>query len=381
MRQNLTAMKPYPLKSLSIALLAFSPAFLHAESIHIAQSANTSDASPPSSTAAVQSSPNSIPSVPGVQAVPREPEARSLIGRTVFGSDEKELGHLKDLVVALNSGAIVFGVVSTGEGDRAVPFSEFETRLGEQGLHLKLNADSKTLNDAPRFEKARLGEFRSGEPLREKAYQPFDRQPPATVANEQLVLVSDLANTPLVRNGQPLGRIEDVLVHLETRIAQLLVNVEGNNNTPSTMFTLPLYGITITKDNEINTTFTADQFTSVPTATGNAPTLIANASSATLMWSAYGNSAKLDAAPRSSPAFQDRPIAARPPVDEIRNALAADPHTRSEQVRVVAAPNRVVLQGVVSDEDDRRRVENRVSEAAGGWTIDNQIRVASADSE
>jgi osmotically-inducible protein OsmY len=43
---------------------------------------------------------------------------------------------------------------------------------------------------------------------------------------------------------------------------------------------------------------------------------------------------------------------------------------------VVAAHDRVILMGNVQAEDDKRRVETRAAQAAGGWKIDNQLRIA-----
>ncbi|HLP78898.1 MAG TPA: PRC-barrel domain-containing protein [Candidatus Paceibacterota bacterium] len=79
--------------------------------------------------------------------------ASKVIGREVRSNSDQKIGKIDDLVVDLESGRILYAVVSAGGfigvGDRlvAVPVSVFT----EQNKQLRLDADKQKLTDAPQF--------------------------------------------------------------------------------------------------------------------------------------------------------------------------------------------------------------------------------------
>jgi sporulation protein YlmC with PRC-barrel domain len=82
--------------------------------------------------------------------------AKKLMGRVIHDSQDQKIGDLKDMVVDLESGHVLYGIVSAGGflgiGDEltAVPPSAF-TSSSEQKL--TMNVDKEKLKAAPRFTK------------------------------------------------------------------------------------------------------------------------------------------------------------------------------------------------------------------------------------
>lgn len=340
---------------------------------------------------ALHAGPSSAP-VPPETSTPAAPSAtrinrdHALIGRDVFDANNRKLGQLDDFVIAADSGEILYGIVSTAAGLRAVPFG---TLTPEQNpgtpMRLRLPVKETVWNDMPRFEKRQLDQLRAGNAHQQDLYRRFDLQPIAAYPGEQqrLALASETAGKPLHRAGQVIGRIEDILVHFESQIATVLLvpsSPATDRQVVAQKYILPFYGIAPSPSNEFTTTLSSQQFTAVQSPATPEQAMSVPTVGSPYQWSAYGASATLLAP--TPPPFQGRDLSAsRPPLREIRQALSADPHTRSAQVSVLAASDRVILRGHVQDEDDKRRVENRVAEAAGGWKIDNQLRIAGATEE
>src|SRR5215207_6990000 len=90
--------------------------------------------------------------------------AKKLIGREIQTTQNQKAGELKDLVVDLESGRVLYGVISAGGfagiGDEltAVPTSAFTSATDAS---LTIDADKEKLKNAPRFTKdheAKLGD-------------------------------------------------------------------------------------------------------------------------------------------------------------------------------------------------------------------------------
>jgi osmotically-inducible protein OsmY len=59
----------------------------------------------------------------------------------------------------------------------------------------------------------------------------------------------------------------------------------------------------------------------------------------------------------------------------IQSAIQADQSLASEDVRVQQTGNRIMLQGKVSSEQVKTRIETMAKEAAAGVEIDNKLKV------
>jgi sporulation protein YlmC with PRC-barrel domain len=317
-------------------------------------------------------------------------QASALIGREVVGARDVKLGQLDDFIVDADSGRIIYGVVSSvgtngaGGGFHAVPFTAFIPELAPGGLRMRLNVEEAVWTKAPHFEKGRLEHLIEGM-LREDTYQHYGLQPPFKTQpaeqRQRLVLVRELLGKELHRGDRSIGKIEDVIVHLESQMAALLLDPRDDFVQTDQKFILPFGSIALAENKSWGTTLSAQDFTAAQASTDATWAMSSGAFRTPYLWPAYGASATplASTAPAIIPPVQNRGLSAsRPPIEEIRETLAADPHTRLATVKVIAAHDRVILQGVVQDEDDKRRVENRAAESAGGWKIDNQLRIAGA---
>lgn len=364
------------------ALLALSPAFISAS---FAQPLSAPPIIPAMDTGRPAPTQAEVAAMPEYQPIPREREARALIGREIVGLEGERLGRLNDMALFAEDGQIVYLIVSSGTDSRAFPFSALRPEQAEKGLVLRLPVNEKTWKDTPRFDKAQLDTLLPGQPQQETLHRHFGQAiMPAGLQEQRLALVTETVGKTLRYEGRDLGKIEDVLIHLDSGISALLLNPRRGNNgaLPDQKFTLPFRALAPAEDGSFSTTLSPQQFTSVHVETGSTPARSADASAAPYVWSAYGASATVLAHTNPPAPFQGRDLSAsRPPVVEIRDALAADPNTRYIPVQIVAASDRVILQGVVQDEDARRRVENLVSGVSGGWIIDNRLRIASAVQE
>lgn len=338
--------------------------------------------------AAPASTPATAPAAaetPAADSVARARQDHALIGREVFGTNNKKAGQLDDFVIASDSGDILYALVSTAAGLRAVPFSVL-TPEQTQGvpMRLRLATTDEAWNDVPRFEKRQLDQLRAGTPQQQDLYRHFSLQPITAYPGEQqrLSLASEIVGKPLHRAGQVIGRVEDILVHFESRIATVLLapSEKTSDAAIAQKYILPFSGVAPSSATELTTTLTPRQFTAVQSPATPEQAMTAPTAGSPYQWSAYGASATLLAP--TPPPFQGRDLSAsRPPLQAIREALASDPNTRMATVNVLAGSDRVILRGYVQDEDDKRRVEARVGQVAGGWMIDNQLRIASAGGE
>ncbi|MDF3055889.1 MAG: PRC-barrel domain protein [Rariglobus sp.] len=328
--------------------------------------------------------PNTIPATSANYEDSRGRPASALIGRDVVGANDARLGQLGDFLVDSYSGKIIYGVVSTGGTKvpgvvlRAVPFNAFIPELATDGLRLRLNIEEATWAKVPSFEIRQLDRLSKEGVLREDIYRYFGQQPPLVTRmdEQQLVSARETTGKPVLRGDQTIGNIEDVIVHLEAQVAAVLFDPRDDFVGTDQKFILPFGSLARIENNVFVTALNLQDFTTARVSTDATWAMSTGAFRTPYLWPAYGTSAT---PLTNTPPLQNVGLSAtRPPVEEIRQALASDAHTRWTQVNVVAAHDRVILQGVVQDEDDKRRVESRVSQSAGGWKIDNQIRIAGA---
>lgn len=75
----------------------------------------------------------------------------------------------------------------------------------------------------------------------------------------------------------------------------------------------------------------------------------------------------------------NEPIVRRMPdayvVARVKEALAQDPRTGEQDIKLMVDANRILLRGEMASEEHRRATEAVVREAAPGYQIDNQIKV------
>src|SRR5512146_1598819 len=76
--------------------------------------------------------------------------ANQVYGHQVMGSDNQKIGNLNNLVVDLESGRILYGVIGTGQSRVAAP-PEIFTQTTPSGNELRVNATKQKVDGAPKF--------------------------------------------------------------------------------------------------------------------------------------------------------------------------------------------------------------------------------------
>ena len=92
----------------------------------------------------------------------------------------------------------------------------------------------------------------------------------------------------------------------------------------------------------------------------------------------HDNDRALDDARRQD-ADRDRVARAQPPIDAVRRAVRAEAPDSQQDVRVTAEDDKLVLRGTVPSENIKDRIEDRAEEAAAGWDVDSELRVAQSE--
>ena len=83
--------------------------------------------------------------------------ASTLIGDKVLNSDDKELGNIEDFMVDLDTGCIVYAVLSfggfLGMGDKLFAIPWVSLRVDREEECFRFDIDQETLEKAPGFDK------------------------------------------------------------------------------------------------------------------------------------------------------------------------------------------------------------------------------------
>src|SRR5215472_8402127 len=79
-------------------------------------------------------------------------QADKVYGNEVFTSDNQKVGKLNNLVVDLETGRILYGVIGASKGRVAVPPQIFTSTLPSSDKNLHVNVDKAKIEGAPQFD-------------------------------------------------------------------------------------------------------------------------------------------------------------------------------------------------------------------------------------
>lgn len=313
---------------------------------------------------------------PGQQL--RKQGANELAGMTVQNRNGESLGKVKDFVVDANTGQVLYtvigsgGVLGIGETLHAVPVSalNYDSTTGAERLTLDIAADRWSA--APRFRKDRISSLQADQEGRSTFEYygqswPISSQPQQ---QQQLVMANDIIGKNLSNGGQQVGSIQDVLLQFQNRTAALLIDPSDDFAGTDQHYIVPFNKLTATGGDSLATSLTRQDLSSAQVAQGDA-------------WASPGGSS-IFVLPREERVAQtpDQSAQGQPPVAQIREALRSDTSIAQQggqNVQVLAQGDKVVLLGTVQSEEAKDKIEERAEEAAQGWDVDNQIRVATAE--
>jgi len=187
--------------------------------------------------------------------------ANKLIGKTVYSSDNQKIGKLDHLIVDLESGRILYAVVSTGVlgvggHDYAVAPAVFSDVRGDT-VHMSI--DKTKLLGAPEFSSNidkpdQLGQAS----FISQVYQYFGESPwwqgSSTAANagtfNNVHKVKDLIGMKVKNVGnEDIGKVDNVIVNLPAgRVPYVILNPDSSLNLGGNYYALPPNALTWNTD-------------------------------------------------------------------------------------------------------------------------------------
>lgn len=338
----------------------------------------------------------------------RGTHASELLGRDIRTPQDEDLGQLSDFVIDAQSGKVLYavvasgGVVGIGQTLRAVPVTALKQSSSSGSEQMLINIDQAKWDQAPTFEKnqlASLSHDQRGQELHQYYGQtaPSRTQPSSrtqqgvatqgdrqtTQGAAQLVLATDIIGQDVRSGSQEVGSVEDVIIQLRSRSAAALLDPADSLADANRSFLVPFNKLTRDNEGNLSATLSREDFANASQAPDSGWGDQAVGYVSTLfVWPAQNRDDQTRAG--SSDRMADNGIrdadrnGSQPPVAAVRQAVQAEARSADGPTSVAVAANgdKVVLSGTVPTEDVKERIEERAEQAAQGWDIDNQIRVA-----
>ena len=184
-----------------------------------------------------------------------------LIGKAVYSSDNQKVGKIDNLIVDLESGRILYAVVSTGTiagKDFAVPPGVF---TAIQGDNVHMNIDKSKLEGAPEFTKDVDKPDQWGQAsFVDKTYQYFGQnawwQGASAAANagefHNVHKVKDVIGMKVKNvNNEDLGKVDNVMLDLPAgRVVYVILNPDSSLNLGKNFYALPPNALTLSSDSK-----------------------------------------------------------------------------------------------------------------------------------
>jgi sporulation protein YlmC with PRC-barrel domain len=178
--------------------------------------------------------------------------AKKLIGRAVDTTQGEKIGDLKDMIVDLESGRVLYGVVSAGGflgiGDEltAVPPAAFTSSAQDK---LTMNIDKEKLKAAPRFTKDQESKLGDAE-FAKQVYQAFGQTLEWQGAFNNVHKASEVIGMNVKDvSDQKIGDIKDLGVDLPAgRVAFAILGTGGVLGAGEKQYALPPNAFTLAAD-------------------------------------------------------------------------------------------------------------------------------------
>lgn len=345
----------------------------------------------------------------------RKRSANELTGMDVKSRSGDSLGRVKDFVIDANSGQVVFailgsgGVLGIGETLHAVPVAALNYEAVQGDERLTLDIDATRWAQAPRFKKDRISSLQADQEGRStyEYYGQTWQAPAQAAATSQLVMSTDIIGKNIRSGTEEVGEIEDVLIQFQNRTAAVLLDPEDSFTGTDQKYIVPFNKLSVQNIDSLNTSLTRQDFSGAQVAQGDA--WAQPGAGGIFIWSGMGAAERVaqdasqaaqragekvaqagervgeeaaQAGERVAQESREMTPQGQPPVAEIRRVLQNDTtiaQQGGQNVQVIAEGDKVVLLGTVPSEEAKDQIEDRVEQAAPGWSVDNQIRVATAD--
>ncbi|HTL57002.1 MAG TPA: PRC-barrel domain-containing protein [Candidatus Limnocylindrales bacterium] len=223
--------------------------------------------------------------------------ANKVFGHQVMSSDGQKVGNLNNLVIDLESGRILYGVIGTGS-ERVGVAPQIFTQTLPSGNELRVNVAKQKIDGAPKF-----GPFDKTEQLGQasyvdQVYSYFGQTPwwqGNTAANvgsfHNVHKASQLTGMEVQNvNNAKIGKIEGLAVDLPSgRVVYVILAPDSSLNLAQNRYLLPPQAVTLSPDhNHLVTGISNDQLTNAPHFTQNSPPNLSDMTLASQIYQYYG---------------------------------------------------------------------------------------------
>lgn len=322
---------------------------------------------------------------------PRGRNASELIGLNVIGRNGETLGRLSDFVVDAQSGKVIYGVISSGGAFgsgalRAVPFTALRPDASSGREQMRLDLDMAKWTQAPVFTKEQVASLSPDQRGREISQ--FYGQQPVQIQRQSgtsgipgfqpLVLTSEIIGRQIRSGEQSVGEVENVIVQTQSGSAAALLDPNDDFAGTDQKYLVPFSKLLGARENAVNTALTRQDFSSARVSSDDSWTRGQGGGNALFVWPSYASIQQAGTQQVTSLDRSAQGALQQAPVEAIQQALQSDPSSANNQgiISIVASGDRVILSGTVQSEDVKERIGSRAEQAAQGWNIENQIRVA-----
>ncbi|HVV70798.1 MAG TPA: PRC-barrel domain-containing protein [Verrucomicrobiae bacterium] len=182
--------------------------------------------------------------------------AKQVYGHQVMSSDNQKIGNLNNLVVDLESGRILYGVLADGNNRVAVP-PEIFTQTSPANNELRLSATKQKVDGAPKFGPVdKPGQWGSAAFV-SQVYSYFGQNPwwqgsaPANVGSFNDVHKANQVAGMKVNNvnNAPIGTVKDIAVDLPAgRVVVLTLAPDSSLNLGNNLYPMPPQAFTLSHD-------------------------------------------------------------------------------------------------------------------------------------
>jgi sporulation protein YlmC with PRC-barrel domain len=227
--------------------------------------------------------------------------ADRVYGNQVVSSDNQKLGRLNNLMVDLESGRVLYGVIGEASGRVAVAPQIF-TSTQPANKELRVNVPKAQIDSAPKFN-AQMdtpAEW-SNVALAAKVYQHFGEQMwwqgagPADQGTFHNVHKASMVIGMKVQDAsnRPLGKVENIVVNLPAgRIGYIILTPDASLKLGNNLYALPPQAFTLSADQQtLVSGLDLNTLSSGPHFTANQWPNLSDASFATQVYQHYGKQA------------------------------------------------------------------------------------------
>ena len=223
--------------------------------------------------------------------------ADKVFGHQVISSDGQKLGKLNNLVIDLESGRILYGVIGTGQGRVGVPPQIFAATLPSEN-QLRISATKQQIDAAPKFDPVdKPGEWGQASYV-SQVYSHFGQSAwwqgntAANVGSFHNVHKASQVVGMKVENvsNAEMGTVKNVAVDVpDGRVVYLFLAPTGSLNMGDNIYPMPPQAFTLGSDQKnLVSDISKDKLTSAPHFASNSWPNLSDATLAGQVYQFYG---------------------------------------------------------------------------------------------